>query len=363
MVILEALENLFVIEGDDVPQLHRLLGDYEEEHVINDHAIPEVNNLHNENIPYIAIMPPIGALGAFDEKNDNIKSYFMRFEAYAAVNQITDASRVNALIAVMGSRMFEELIAMCLPDEPSGKTYADIKAMLVDRYERYHLKDTQRHILASRRQKKDESVTNYLQELEILSKTCDYSTRARLEEDLKLIFVRNLNDFNIRKELLLMENPTFSQAVDRAKTLEQIFLQLDSSASGACGGAEVELAGAIEAVTFNMRGGVTRPKQYSSNRDTTKPWSPCYRCGRKHVTASCATRTWSCNNCGRVGHISRTCLQSRGHRKTRDQHTPQNQRKCINKKNAKINVIEDTGEASEVESDLTHLSSDELGDD
>jgi hypothetical protein len=64
-------------------------------------------------------MAPIGKLETFDESTENIESYNLHVEAYFVFNQVQEAIKVNALIAVLGSKITDAFCSLCAPDTPA----------------------------------------------------------------------------------------------------------------------------------------------------------------------------------------------------------------------------------------------------
>ena len=242
-------------------------------------------------------MAPIGRLDVFDETTENVESYFMRVNAFFAINAVTDGNRVNALISVLGSKVFDELCSLCSPDLPTAKTYDDLKTLLITRYRRSHLASSQRHQLSLRKQKEGESVSQFVSQLHIMARTCAFSTRASLEEVLLQNLLNNLRDTRIQEKLLTQAGLTLDAAVQQANSYESIFMQLD--AAKAASNPRSADGGEVFALNSNH--------QHSG----AGAWNPCYRCGRNHVAENCPVATWSCRVCNKVGHIARMCLVSR----------------------------------------------------
>jgi hypothetical protein len=127
-------------------------------------------------------MVPVGRLDPFDEQTENIESYLIRLESFMTINDIQEDQKVHALIAVLGSKVFDELCALCAPGTPTTETYEDLKILLTTRYKKSHMANSQRQILSLRKQKHGESVATFMSELRLLVRTCSYTTKERLEE-------------------------------------------------------------------------------------------------------------------------------------------------------------------------------------
>ncbi|KAF4526425.1 hypothetical protein B566_EDAN009239 [Ephemera danica] len=179
-------------------------------------------------------MAPVGRLDQFDESTENIESYLMRVEAFFAINDITTAiAKRNALIAVLGARVLDELCSLLSPESPTAKTYDELKTALVDRYKRTHMASTQRHKLSLRKQKETESVSQFIAELRVMARTCDFGTKAHLQEVVLQTLLNNLKDIRIQEKLLPQANLTLDQAIIQANSFESLFQQLDAAREAA----------------------------------------------------------------------------------------------------------------------------------
>jgi hypothetical protein len=56
----------------------------------------------------------------------------------------------HALIAALGSKVFDKLCGLCSPTSPADKSYADLKVIAINRYKSSHMKSTQRQLLSVR---------------------------------------------------------------------------------------------------------------------------------------------------------------------------------------------------------------------
>ncbi|XP_046841983.1 uncharacterized protein LOC124436099 [Xenia sp. Carnegie-2017] len=158
-----------------------------------------------------------------------------------------------------------------------------------------------RHLLATRRQKPGESLTEFLQELKRLSKDCNVrsvTAEQYREELVRDSFINGLLSPLIRQRLLENRQLDLKTAFDQANALD--LAQKNSEAY-----APTENS----AASISTESGGEDPLPSDNHVSAAvKPQRKCYFCGGPiHNRKECPARSCVCNNCGKTGHYAKVC--------------------------------------------------------
>ena len=227
-----------------------------------------------------------GVVGEFDSEKEEINAYCERFELFFEANGITEAKQRRAIfLASVGPQLYK-LIRTLSGNKPDGKTYQELKELVLR-----HLKPrpniiSQRYRFFRRDRTADESVSEYIAALRDLSEFCEFGTQ--LDVYLRDRFVCGINEQKMLQKLLSIS--------DASLTLEKA----------------LECALAIEAVTKDSKliqgfvQGETVLKLSSSKLR-------CYRCGdSRHLADKCPQKSKVCYSCKKPGHLKKNCRERQG---------------------------------------------------
>ncbi|GFX03587.1 retrovirus-related Pol polyprotein from transposon opus [Trichonephila clavipes] len=163
-----------------------------------------------------------------------------------------------------------------------------------------------RHCLSTRNQQTEETVSEYLQILNQLSKDCDFTDVKAEEyrkEYIRDAFIRGLKCPRIRQRLLENTSMTLDQAFEQARTLES---------------AEVHAASYMGS-SFPVQSAAMKTEDFSEETVATSAASSssrsqkCFFCGNDlHSRILCPARDVTCRNCGKKGHYQRVCKSRPG---------------------------------------------------
>ena len=181
-----------------------------------------------------------------------------------------------------------------------------------------------RHLLATRKQKPEETLQDFLHALHTLSKDCNLRNVTAEEYRRELVrdaFINGLSSHHIRQRLL--ENAELS--VDQAYK-SALSLQLAQEHSAAYF-SEGKLSAAV------ARNDQTK-NQTSSESENEEPVAKvsarlkprlrkCYFCGQSyHLRKSCPALDATCYLCEKIGHFSRVCQSKRSRNNTKKSLSP-----------------------------------------
>ena len=176
------------------------------------------------------------------------------------------------------------------------------------------------HILATRRQRPDESVDDYIRNLKLLAKNCQFAAvTASQNHDLHVrnAFISGLRTPYIRQRLLENKNLTLELAVTTARSLE------DAQKNSDTYGSYSQTCSAVEPASFPNRSrppessdhllAASKPYRQPSYNRAPNPPPPnpnqaCYFCGYDmHPRSRCPARNSTCDKCHRRGHFAKVC--------------------------------------------------------
>ena len=170
-----------------------------------------------------------------------------------------------------------------------------------------------RHLLATRRQNEGESIDQYIQQLEKLSKHCEFksvNSEVYIKEYIRDSFINGLKSNNIRRRLLENNNLTLDEMHQTARTLE--LAQKHSAAYSAGSAQYIGSTSAAASLSDNVRE-YERSDVDSSLAAAKDPirGKKCSFCGRDyHPRDKCPAKNSRCNNCSKTGHWGQVCQQS-----------------------------------------------------
>ncbi|GFW10456.1 putative retrovirus-related pol polyprotein from transposon opus [Trichonephila clavipes] len=148
-----------------------------------------------------------------------------------------------------------------------------------------------------RNQQIEETVSEYLQILNQLSKDCDFTDVKAEEyrkEYIRDAFIRGLKCPRIRQRLLENTSMTLDQAFEQARTLESA----EVHAASYMGSSFPVQSAAMKTEDFSEETVATSAASSSFSRSQT-----CFFCGNDlHSRTLCLARDVTCRNCGKKGH-------------------------------------------------------------
>ncbi|XP_039757383.1 uncharacterized protein K02A2.6-like [Pararge aegeria] len=161
---------------------------------------------------------PIGKIEPFDLTSKQWPAYIRRVKQFIVLNEIRDELQVPMLITVVGEATYALMCDLCAPDHPENKSFDTLTELVTNHLEPQRSEIAERHVFRQRRQRPDESLTEYLQHLKHLAVTCNFGTR--LEEDLRDQFVSGLASDVMRSRIFAEKSLDYKKAVELALALE-----------------------------------------------------------------------------------------------------------------------------------------------
>jgi hypothetical protein len=159
--------------------------------------------------------------------------------------------------------------------------------------------------LATRKQQAGETLDEYLQELKLSSKDCNFcqvSAAQHRDEAVRDAFISGLLSGNIRQRLLENKTLDLQTAFDQARALDTAQKTSETYNSNPLTSAAATAS--PEPEEQNNVGEETGERYVASTSRSAK----CFFCGnRPHARSICPAREAICNKCKKRGHYHRVC--------------------------------------------------------
>ena len=255
------------------------------------------------------------------------KHWLRTFENYLGAQTITgeaaeqQTKKLQALTNSVSASVFEYIT--------DATTYDNAIAVLKGLYEKPKNLIYNRHKLATHGQSSEESIDQYMQQLEQLSKQCNFTQVSAVQNRNDYVrdsFINGLISNNIRQRLLENNTLTLAEAYTKARTLEQAQKQ-SSSYSSPNVHLSTEASPAVAAVVESPDDGVLAAAYRPPQRESFPSCSFCG--GALHQTRrQCPAASSHCNFCRKKGHWEQVCrlkLQQTQQTQQPQHHQPQKQ--------------------------------------
>ena len=174
-----------------------------------------------------------------------------------------------------------------------------------------------RHKLMTSKQEPGQSVDSFKQELERLSKSCNFQAVTAEEnknQSILIAFIQGISSPQIRQRLLEnIGDLSLEQAFAQARQLEQAQNQSASYDNSTVAAVPDQSDDELAAMSLNSNSNKLKtklnPSQQQNNGDRREP---CFFCGRsRHPRSQCPARDSQCRNCGKKGHWKEVCNSGR----------------------------------------------------
>ena len=225
---------------------------------------------------------------------DNWKRFKQRFEIYLAASGIggrDEKVQAQILLHVIGEDALDIFNSFQIEDE-------NLKfSTVVAKFEAYFIPTKnityERYKFFSCDQKSGVSFDQYLAELYVLSKSCEFQDlRDSLIKD---CIVCGIADNGLRERLLREKNLTLDRTMDLCRAAQSSRAQVKELSKS-------EMA--VHAVKTNEHYKNRQARQKTEKGTEIK----CNKCGGSHAPRSCPAYGKTCNNCNKMNHYARCCM-------------------------------------------------------
>ena len=150
----------------------------------------------------------------------------------------------------------------------------------------------ERHVFNSRMQQPGESIDQYITDLRLKVKTCEYGTMA--DEMIKDRIVVGVQSDIVRGRLLCEKDLSLTKAIDICKAAEASTKQLEKLADEK----------KVEAFQENRP---TTQRAGTNNNPNRTSGAACQNCGRNHPPRRCPAYGKTCKACSKLNHFAKFC--------------------------------------------------------
>ena len=155
------------------------------------------------NVNKLTMAAAHGTLSAFVE-GDDWDDYIEQLEQYFLANDIEDVvgkeKKKAVFLSVVGNKTYGLIKTLLHPLKPKDKTFTELIALVRNHLSPKPIVIAERYKFYTRKQRHNESVSQFMTEIKKLSETCEFGNF--LNEVIRDIFVIGLKDTNIQKKLL-----------------------------------------------------------------------------------------------------------------------------------------------------------------
>ena len=238
------------------------------------------------------------------------------FTSWLATLKDMQEHKLSVLINYVSPEVYE-YIAECT-------TYDSAITTLESLYIRPKNEVFARHMLATRKQEAGETLDQYLLNLQLLSKDCNFkacSAEVARDDSIRDAFINGLMSGHIRQRLLENKTLDLQTAVDKARALETAQKHSESYNQSSYELNEFNAATSLptERQTYQpqheqLTAAAASPRYVAPRGTPTSQTTGkrCFFCGQaRHPRIQCPAREARCSACGKTGHYSRVCRSSK----------------------------------------------------
>ena len=239
------------------------------------------------------------------------KHWKMVFERYLSKIVVADGQELDKL-----GLLFNNVSADIFSYISSQDSYSEAIKVLEDMYIRPQNTIFARFCLKDRKQGASESMDEYMRQLQILVKDCNYqAVTAQLyeEESIRDAFIAGIGSNDIRQRLL-EQTDNLANIFDKARSLEQAYKNNEQFSNSL----DHMNTASINAMTIEQQDDHNVVAAMSVKGKTLRGSSEseqlCFFCGyERHNRTRCPARDKICKSCNKQGHFASVCRAGRRH--------------------------------------------------
>lgn len=217
---------------------------------------------------------------------------FQNFLSEECSPNASDSMKLKLLVNHLSPTIFSYIRA--------SKSYDEAVSILQKLYIKPKNEILARHMLATRRQRADETIKDYVQALKLLALECHFtqvSAEDHQKQSMRGAFIAGISSQKIRERLLEKLNLSLDEAVNLAISLEDA-------------GINSQAFGNTNTLNLNALPDSERPSSSAASTHTSYPNSKrrCFFCGGNvHQRLKCPAANENCQLCSKKGHFANVC--------------------------------------------------------
>ncbi|UYV76203.1 K02A2.6-like [Cordylochernes scorpioides] len=264
----------------------------------------------------------------FDETTESWERYTERLEYFFEANNIDQNKKKAIFLTLLTPTVYNLLYDLCIPKKLSDveNTYPVLVRKLKNHFNPTPSAIVERSKFSNRARRPGEKISIYIAELKKMAEYCKFG--STIDEAIRDRLIAGIEDDNIQRKLLGEgDSLTLHRAIE-------IALALEAAAQDA---KDLQSQRNPE-VVMKIKQGNWRLKPSTTGKFTRSESYTCIRCGAKdHKQDKCPHLKAKCFNCGKIGHLGRSCLK----RKPQRNYT-------ANKDRNKVHAIAETEISSQI---------------
>lgn len=268
--------------------------------------------LEEENAATAA--PRTFAFEPFNPAATKFDRWVKRLEVSFRIFKVAEADKRDFLLHFMGGATYDVLCNKLNAVAPEDQTYDQIVTLLQAHYSPAPLEILENFKFKSRKQQENESLQDYVTDLEKLALTCNFGNH--LENAIRNQFVFGIQNRVVQSRLLEIRDLTLAKAKDTAFGMEMSHRGTNEMQGS---GTSSELHH-VEHLAAKKR--TAKQTANDSNKQSASDAKLCYRCGDDdHLANECKYYATVCNYCKTKGHLERVCRKKeRAAKQNKDTH-------------------------------------------
>ncbi|UYV61178.1 K02A2.6-like [Cordylochernes scorpioides] len=264
----------------------------------------------------------------FDETTESWERYTERLEYFFEANNIDQNKKKAIFLTLLTPTVYNLLYDLCIPKKLSDveNTYPVLVSKLKNHFNPTPSAIVERSKFSNRARRPGEKISIYIAELKKMAEYCKFG--STIDEAIRDRLIAGIEDDNIQRKLLGEgDSLTLHRAIEIALALEAAAQDANDLQSQR-----------NPEVVMKIKQGNWRLKPSTTGKFTRSESYTCIRCGSKdHKQDKCPHLKAKCFNCGKIGHLGRSCLK----RKPQRNYT-------ANKDGNKVHAIAETEISSQI---------------
>jgi hypothetical protein len=155
-------------------------------------------------------MPSHGKLEKFDENSEDIINWLDKVGMYIKINKIDEEDRTGIVFTTIGTQNYAIIKGLLEPLKPETCSWKQLVEALIKHFKPKTTSTRDTFVFQSRKQLKNEKVTQYYNSLKLLASTCKFGNN--LERRLTDQFVFGLLDSDTIERLMVIEDLSLEEA-------------------------------------------------------------------------------------------------------------------------------------------------------